>query len=31
MGHKSVIGLLAPTRTNYAFNRAILEQVKKLI
>jgi transcriptional regulator of heat shock response len=31
MGHKSVIGLLAPTRTNYAFNRAVLEQIKKLI
>jgi transcriptional regulator of heat shock response len=31
MGHRSIIGLLAPTRTNYAFNRAILEQVKNLI
>lgn len=31
MGHKSIIGLLAPTRTNYAFSRAVLEQIKKLI
>lgn len=31
MGHQSIIGLLAPTRTNYAFNRAVLEQIKKLI
>ncbi len=31
MGHTSIIGLLAPTRTNYAFNRAVLEQIKSLI
>ena len=31
MGHTSIIGLLAPTRTNYAFSRAVLEQIKKLI
>jgi len=31
LGHRSIIGLLAPTRTNYAFNRAVLEQVKNLI
>jgi len=31
LGHHSVIGLLAPTRTNYALNKAILEQIKFLI
>lgn len=31
MGHNSIIGLVAPTRTNYAFNRAALEQIRKLI
>ncbi len=31
LGHYSVIGLMAPTRNNYAFNRAVLEQVIKLI
>ncbi len=31
MGHNSIIGLLTPTRTDYAFNRAVLEQVKNLI
>ncbi len=29
--HDSIIGLLAPTRTNYAFNKAALEQIKSLI
>lgn len=31
LGHKAMIGLLAPTRTNYAFNKAVLEQIKSLI
>lgn len=31
LGHKSIIGLLAPTRNNYAFNKAVLEEVKSLI
>jgi transcriptional regulator of heat shock response len=31
MGHQSIVGLLAPTRTDYAFMRAVLEQVKKLL
>lgn len=29
-GVESIIGLLAPTRNNYAFNKAVLEQIKKL-
>lgn len=31
LGLESIIGLLAPTRTDYAFNRAVLEQIKKLL
>ncbi len=31
LGHKAMLGLLAPTRTNYAFNKAVLEQIKSLI
>jgi heat-inducible transcriptional repressor len=31
LGHHCIIGLMAPTRNNYAFNRAVLEQVKNLI
>jgi len=31
LNHKAYIGLLSPTRTNYAFNKAVLEQIKDLI
>jgi transcriptional regulator of heat shock response len=31
LGHNSIIGVLAPTRTNYAFNKAALEHIRKLI
>ena len=31
LGQTAIIGLLAPTRTNYAFNRAAIEQIRKLI
>ncbi len=31
LDHQTMIGLLAPTRTNYAFNKAVLEQIKSLI
>jgi transcriptional regulator of heat shock response len=30
LNHDSIIGILAPTRTNYAFNKAVLEQAKQL-
>ncbi len=31
LNHYTTIGLLSPTRTNYAFNRAVLEQIKDII
>ncbi len=30
-GHKGYFGILGPTRMNYPFNRAILEEIKKLL
>ncbi len=31
LGHNSIVGILAPTRCKYAFNKAVLEQAKSLI
>lgn len=30
-GHSGYLGILGPTRMNYAFNKAIIEEVKKLL